>query len=63
MVKKAKDDRLALRISSKQKKEMMAYAERNDVYLSNLVERFFDNLLAYEKKSKGRAPKVPEGFF
>ena len=61
--KSTKDTRLYLRISTKKKKDMLEYAERNDVYLSDLVGRFFDNLLAYEKKNKDKDKRVPESFF
>jgi hypothetical protein len=60
--KQKKDSRLSLRIPAEQKTQMLDYSERHEVSLSELVTRFFDNLLAHERRNKP-GTKVPEKFF
>ncbi len=63
MAKKTpKNDRLYLRISEKQKKEIKEYAERHDTSPSDLVSRFFENLLARERRNRV-VKSTPKKFF
>ena len=60
--KQKKDGRLHLRIPQHLKDEAESYAERHDTSMSELVTRFFSNLLEHERRNKP-GTQVPEKFF
>lgn len=45
-----KEDRVYIRINGDLKKAVEAYAERNNISLSDVTTRFFINLLRHEKE-------------
>ncbi|MFA5435991.1 MAG: DUF6364 family protein [Candidatus Neomarinimicrobiota bacterium] len=50
MDKKTKDDRLYLRIKGELKRKAEGWARRRNTTLSEVVTRFFENLLEHERK-------------
>lgn len=64
MVKKVKDSRLYLRLNSDLKERMEGWAHRHDTTLSQVVTRFFENLLEHEsKETKAKEKQAAEKFF
>jgi hypothetical protein len=50
MPKKTKDERLYLRIHGELKRKAESWAKRRNTTLSDVVIRFFENLLEHERK-------------
>jgi hypothetical protein len=63
--KELKDSRVHVRVPKRTKRGIMAYADKHDVSLSDLVTRFFDNLIEYDKRAENKAAPgdVPDKFF
>ena len=52
-----KDDRVYIRINSKLKKRMEAYAKRHNTSLSAISTRFYENLLKHEDEERLESAK------
>lgn len=50
-----KNDRLSLRINGRLKRRIQKYCEVHGVDMSELVTRFFENLVVKEQERKGKA--------
>lgn len=59
MPPRTKDERLYLRINGPLKRKMERWAARNNTTLSEVVTRFFNNLLEHERTKE----KAVKGFF